>query len=202
MSIDANEQNPVTQNAPDTGSISGAPGASSGDDLRLNQERQAPPSPSAPSAPSPSAVTGAASTLSGPDTRSRDQYGDIPQLKTRDASQVVAPVQKSPADIQADQKHLSFVDRINQGAKQLAFGGNPPTDYKVLPDGTMTKTPRQVPAKYAWLSLVMGMLAGGASGMAEHGPGSVGRSFLAGQQQARQQQQERKEANEQRQQEA
>src|SRR5438309_9342738 len=183
MSLDQNQQNPVTQNAPDR-SLAGAPGApSSGDDLRLNQERQAPPSPSAPSAPSPSAVAGAASTLSGPDTRSRDQYGYVPELKTRDASQVVAPVQKSPADIQAEQKHLSFVDRINQGAKQLAFGGNPPNDYKVLADGTLQKTPRQVPARYAWLSLVMGMLAGGASGMAEHGPGSVGRSFLAGQQQ-------------------
>src|SRR5439155_14318885 len=130
----------------------------------------------------------------------RDQYGELTHLKTLD--QVVAPVQKSPADLAAEQKHLSFVDRINQGAKQLAFGGNPPNDYKVLADGTLQKTPRQVPARYAWLSLVMGMLAGGASGMSEHGPGSVGRSFLAGQQQARQLQEQQKAANEQRQEQA
>src|SRR5437667_5393466 len=66
----------------------------------------------------------------------------------------------------------------------------------------MTKTERRVPAKYAWLSLVMGMLAGGAAGMSEHGPGSVGRSFLDGQQRERQLQEQQKQANEQRQQQA
>src|SRR5207253_3291056 len=121
-----------------------------------------------------------------------DQYGKIPQLTVRDKNTPSAPI--DPADIKADQKHMTFINRINEGAKQLAFGGNPPSDYKILSDGTMVKTPRRVPAKYAWLSLVIGMLAGGASGMAEHGPGSVGRSFLAGQQQARQLQEEQKAA--------
>src|SRR5439155_696580 len=105
MSIDAAEQNPVTQNAPDTGSLSGAPGApSSGDGLSLNQNREAPSSPSAPSAPSPSAVIGAASTLSG------DADSNAPRLQRRPdgvpqqapVNQAApAPVQKTPADLQA-----------------------------------------------------------------------------------------------------
>src|SRR5437667_3164243 len=66
----------------------------------------------------------------------------------------------------------------------------------------MTKTERRVPAKYALWGLVMGMLAGGAAGMSEHGPGSVGRSFLDGQQRERQLQEQQKQANEQRQQQA
>src|SRR5438309_8551737 len=98
MSIDANEQNPVTQNAPDR-SLAGVPGApSSGDDLSLNTNRAAPPSPSAPSAPSPSpsAVTGAASTLAG------DADPNVPRLQRRpDGVPQQAPAsQSAPAPVQ------------------------------------------------------------------------------------------------------
>src|SRR5438445_516358 len=129
MSIDAAEQNPVTQNAPDTGSL-GAPDTTP----QATQAATSQPQVSAPSTNTPAQAT---------QVPSRDSYGDRPQLTVRAKDTPVAPI--NPADIKADQPkpHVSWANKINETARALV-GGNPKT-YTVDPNGNLVAHERPLP---------------------------------------------------------
>ena len=125
------------------------------------------------------------STASAPPPAPTDQYGPIPQLKTRTEPPV-------PAPDAMPQKHSNSVSWLKTAAQVMSGGPS----YGLDANGNIVRQEPKISRTGALLAMVAMTLGAAGSGMSEHGPGSFGRSvqkgmeFQQGLQDQRQQQNE------------